>query len=399
MKRTLTILMLAAFAAFGSLAQEALRPEVGKPLQAAGDLAKAGKYREALGKVAEADKVGNKTAGEVTTIDRMRLSVALGAGDVEQAVAAFERLSAAGKLEAADKLRIMESLAGSYYRANSPAKATAWAQRYLKEGGTSAAMRSLVAQAQVDSGDFSGIAKQLSAEVAADEKAGKAPPEDRLLQLGYAQQKLNDDAGYALTIERLATHYPKKTYWADLTARVQRLPGFSDRLGLELLRFKAAAGILAGTDETMELAQLALQAGSSAEAKKVVEQGYASGALGTGDQAPRHKRLADLVDKTAAQEASSGAAALAEATAAKDGNALVTIGFNRVMAGDAAKGLALIEQGIAKGGLKRPDDAQLRLGVAQLRAGQKAQGLKTLRAVRGADGSAAVAHLWVLRGA
>ena len=34
------------------------------------------------------------------------------------------------------------------------------------------------------------------------------------------------------------------------------------------------------------------------------------------------------------------------------------------------KGIPLIEQGIAKGGLKVPDEAKLRLGLAYMRAGQ-----------------------------
>ena len=51
--------------------------------------------------------------------------------------------------------------------------------------------------------------------------------------------------------------------------------------------------------------------------------------------------------------------------AAKDGNDLVQIGYAYVTMGQADKGIPLIEQGLAKGGLKRPDDAQLRLGIAQ----------------------------------
>ena len=44
-----------------SLAQEKVRPEVGKPLQAAQDMMKANKFKEALAKVREADAVSGKT--------------------------------------------------------------------------------------------------------------------------------------------------------------------------------------------------------------------------------------------------------------------------------------------------------------------------------------------------
>ncbi len=45
-------------------AQEGIRPEVGKPLQAARDLFKQGKYKESLAKVREAEAVPNRTAQE-----------------------------------------------------------------------------------------------------------------------------------------------------------------------------------------------------------------------------------------------------------------------------------------------------------------------------------------------
>ena len=72
--------MLSA-AALGAQAQ-AVRPEIGKPLQAAQELIRAQKYKEALAKVREADAVGGKTAAENSLIERMRISAASGAGDV-----------------------------------------------------------------------------------------------------------------------------------------------------------------------------------------------------------------------------------------------------------------------------------------------------------------------------
>src|SRR6187397_3118298 len=77
----------------GAFAQETLRPEVGRPLQAAQDLIKAGKYREALGKVREAEAAGARNANETYLIERMRLAAASGAGDAETAARSFEALS------------------------------------------------------------------------------------------------------------------------------------------------------------------------------------------------------------------------------------------------------------------------------------------------------------------
>jgi len=67
-----------------------------------------------------------------------------------------------------------------------------------------------------------------------------------------------------------------------------------------------------------------------------------------------------------------------------------------VYEGKADKGISLMEQGIKKGGLKRPDDAKLRLGEAQLYAGKKNAGVATLRDVKGTDGTGDMARLWIL---
>jgi hypothetical protein len=74
----------------------------------------------------------------------------------------------------------------------------------------------------------------------------------------------------------------------------------------------------------------------------------------------------------------------------------VKIGQNYVYEGQADKGLSLMEQGIKKGGLKRPDDAKLRLGEAQIHAGKRSAGVQTLRGVQGNDGTADMARLFAL---
>jgi hypothetical protein len=118
--------------------------------------------------------------------------------------------------------------------------------------------------------------------------------------------------------------------------------------------------------------------------------------LGKGDQADRQKRLKDLVEKAVADSQKTRAQDEADALAAKDGNDLVKIGLNYVYEGNAAKGISLVEQGIKKGGLKRPEDAKLRLGEAELHAGQRQRGVQTLKDVKGTDGTADIARLWVL---
>ena len=377
-------------------AQSGLRPEVGKPLQQAQELIRSGKYKEALGKVREADAVGGKSGNESLTIERMRIAAASGAGDVDTAARAFEAISASGGVPAADKIRMLESIAGSYYRAKEYAKAMQWYQRYFREGGTSAANRTLMIQTQYLSGDFAGASKELMAEIQAAERNGATPAEDRINLLMNAAVRQKDIAGETFALERLVSYYPKKEYWVALLNRMQRKPNFSDRLTLDTYRLSLATGSMVAANDFSEMAQLALQAGSTAEAKQVLDKGYAAGALGTGPEAGRHKRLGDLVAKKVAEAQQAAAEEEKQALAAKDGNDLVSIGMNLVYAGQKPKGLQLMQQGIAKGGLKRPEDAKLHLAIAQIIAGEGAKAQATLKTVTGSDGTADMARLWAL---
>ena len=380
----------------GSQAQESLRPEVGRPLQAAQDLVKAQKFKEALAKVRDADAVGGKNAHESYLIERMRIAAASGAGDVDTAARAFDAISGNPKLNSTDKLRMIESLAGGSYRAGNYARAMQWSQRYFKEGGSSSAIRTLLIQSQYLSGDFAGAQRELTTEIQAAERAGSPPPEERIKLLMNAALKQNDTGGYVYAVEKLVTYYPKKEYWIDLLSRLQRKPNFSDRLALDTYRLSLATGSMTKANDYMEMSQLAVQAGHPAEGRQVVDQGFAAGILGTGTEADRHKRLRDLMVKRTEEDKQAQAADLAEALQAKDGNALVNVGFNQVLGGQVAKGVTLMQQGIAKGGLKRADDARLHLGIAQTLAGEGAKAQATFKSVTGNDGTADLARLWAL---
>ena len=149
-------------------------------------------------------------------------------------------------------------------------------------------------------------------------------------------------------------------------------------------------------NDYMEMAQLAVQAGYPNEGKQVVDKGFAAGILGTGAEADRHKRLRDLMVKRTDEDKQAQAANEAEALRAKDGNDLVSVGYNQVLSGQTAKGLALMQQGIAKGSLKRAEDAKLHLGIAQTLAGESAKAQATFKSVTGNDGTADLARLWAL---
>lgn len=396
MKKLSTLALALLLAGATQLAQaQALRPEVGKPLQQAYELIKAGKGKEALAKVREADAAPNKTAAESLQVDRMKAAAAQRAGDNGTAIQALESLY--GKVTGTEQGQVAEQLAGAYAAAKDNAKAGQWVQKAQAAGNNSATLKQLQAYLQGNSGDYAAIARDSAAAVTAAEQAGRRPEEADLLRLADAQLRTGNAAGQANTLEKLLFNYPKKDYWAIYLSRLPRKSGFSDRFSLDLMRLKLATGSLSKTEDFMEMSQLALQAGYPAEGKLIVDKGFAAGALGTGAEAERHKRLRDLAAKQDSEGKASIEQRAAAAATAKDGSDLVQIGYAYATMGQADKGIGLIEQGIAKGGLKRPEDAKLRLGLALLQSGKnKAKAVQVLRSVQGNDGAADLGRLWAL---
>ena len=301
-------------------------------------------------------------------------------------------------MPAAEQGQVAEQIASAYAADKDNDKAGQWARKAQAAGNNSATLKQLQAYLQGASGDFAAVAKDASAAVAAAEQAGRRPEEGDLLRLADAQLRTGNAAGQAATLEKLLYNYPKKDYWAIYLGRMQNKSGFSPRFSLDVMRLKLATGSLNKTDEFMEMSQLALQAGYPAEGKAIVDKGFAAGVLGTGAEAERHKRLRDLANKQETEGKAAINQRAAAAVAAKEGNDLVQIGYAYVTMGQADKGIPMIEQAIAKGGLKRPEDAKLRLGLALLQSGKanKARAVQLLRSVQGADGAADLGRLWAL---
>ena len=389
---------LAVFAVLATLgvAQAQVRPEVGRPLQQAADLLKNNRAKEALAKVREAEAVPNRTPAENLTIDRMRGAAAARAGDPQTAIKSFEAVLASGRLSGAEQGQMTEQIAYQYAQLKDWPRTREWAAKARAMPGTNGAeLDKLLAFVNAQSGDFAAVARDAQAAVEAAEKAGRRPDEADLLRLADALRRTGNTAGQAAVLEKLITHYPKREYWQIVLGRVQARPGFSQRLAVDVLRLKRQTKTLDSADEYVELTQLLLQDGQAAEARAVVDEGFGAGLLGKGEQAERQQRLRAL----ATQRATSAAADLASAEQGladdKSGDTLVRIGMGYSGLGQHDKAVALIQQGIKKGSLRLPQQAQLHLGIALARAGQKDRAAQAFRAVGGTDGAAELARLWL----
>ncbi|MGQ0529664.1 MAG: hypothetical protein ACT4PG_07570 [Panacagrimonas sp.] len=376
--------------------KDALRPAVGKPLQEAQKLIQDKKFKDAMGPIAEAEMVGKLSDYESFVIAQMRGAASAGAGDAVGAAAAFEKVLAAKRLPPEEQLRITEAVAGTYLRAKQYPKAIQWIQTYKAAGGTKPEVLNFLPQAYYLSGDFQKSAQESAAGVAEAEKAGRKPSEEQLKLLASSLIKINNMTGYTQTLEKLVRYYPTPEYWADVIQRTATKPGFSRNLDLDMYRLLRATGNLKQSKDYMEAVQLSVQAGLPGEAKAILDEGFEKKLLGVGTAAEteRQNRLKALVEKRFAEDKKIIASTDAQAAKAASGDPLVKTGLAYVTYGDAQKGLPMMEQGIAKGELKFPDQAKLHLGYAYYYADNKAKAQTALKQVKGTDGSADFAKLW-----
>jgi hypothetical protein len=390
-------LLVAGFPVSVALAQEGqtVRPEIGKHLQAAVELLKSKKGKEALAKAREAQAVPNKTPYESYLATRVFAQAAAAAGESSAAASAFEAAAGAAAAPDAERRQFLAAAAGQYYLAKDYAKAAETAARYSRQGGTDKSVRTIYVQALYLGNNFAAAAKAILADVEAEEEAGKTPAEEQLQLLANADLQQRDTAGYAKAMEKLVTYYPKRDYWLNLVHGIATRPGFSERLALDVARLKIETGTMRTAQEYLEAAQLSLIDGFPVEAARIIDKGYAAGLLGSGPEAERHKRLKEMAAKSVAEDKKS---LDADAAAAKDAKAVFNEGFNLVLHGKSEQGLQMMEKALRQGiASKRPDHVKLQLAHAYHLAGQKQKAVQIFRTVQGTDGSGALARAWAIR--
>lgn len=387
LRRGIAALLLAAAAA--AIAQDTLRPEVATPARAAVEALKAGRFAEALARVAEAEKVPDRTPYENFVLDQVRGGAAAGAGDTDTAVKSYEAVLAANRLAPAEALPLMEALVGTVSRGKDWERVVSWGRRYLDAGGANPQVRRMLVNGLYQRNDFAEAARQVTVLIEGDEKAGRRPGEDLLRLLASAQLKQNSDSGYDAALERLLRWHPKPDYWRDRLSRLVRQAGFDDQYLIDAYRLLGAAGALQEAQDYSTAADLALRATLPTEAKKLLDAATAAGKL-----APEAEALkARALKESAADEKELLAAAPPPASA----NALVANGIAHAVAGRTERGIALVEQGLAKGNVTKPDAARLRLGWILASAGRAEPARAIFKDLLDKPGGAgALARLWLI---
>jgi Tfp pilus assembly protein PilF len=166
--------------------------------------------------------------------------------------------------------------------------------------------------------------------------------------------------------------------------------GLTDHQNLAIYRIRYATGNMRNAEDYELMTQLAIQLHFPAEAVAVAQKGFSVKLL----QGDRDMRLQALAQAQAAKDTANLPNLQKQANASRTGDLLVQYGENLWGRGQYADAVNAIQAGIHKGGLDKPDEAQLSLGIAQLGAGQKDAAMKTFGGIKGSPAAQTVAHIW-----
>ncbi len=257
-----------------------------------------------------------------------------------------------------------------------------------------AELASYVGNAYYATDDFPNTKTVMTKVIETQEGAGAKPEEITYRILQGACIKTKDNACIVDMLEKLVTHYPKPDYWQDLVSLMLGQTKNNVQL-LNIWRVADGKDVLVDPAEYTEFAQLAISQGLPGEAQAALDKGFQKGVFAkTGKESAttllNEAKQAAALDKTSLDK--QDASAKAKPTGDND----VKLGAAYISYAQYDKAIEVLKRGIAKGGVKNPDEANILLGIAYLRAGNKAEAATAFTAVNQDPTYARVARLWKL---
>jgi tetratricopeptide (TPR) repeat protein len=336
-------------------------------------------------KVAAAQAVAS-TKEDHYLVGEFQLKAAITAKDNAAIASAIDAVASSGYLEPAKAADLYEKLGGTFLNAKQYPQAASAYQKALALNPTNADAARFVGVALYQGGQKAEAAAALQKVIQASVAAGQKPGED-IYRLAV-QSAFDAKLPVATDIARqwLAA-YPSADSWRNSIAVYRSLNQTDAEGTLDLLRLMQATGSLKEAGDYALFAQRAFEQNNFNEAQAVIDAGIAAKAI---DPASPDFRefITDLKKKQVAT-----AADLATATkSAVNGTALLRIGDRYYAMGDYAKAAELYRMAAGKPGVDAAV-ANLHLGMALARSGDKAGATAALNAVAGPR--ADIAKFWL----
>lgn len=369
--------------------------KIGKPLKQARALMDEKKWKEALTKTREVAAIQGKTSTEEAIVNEMLAYCMINLKDYAGAVAVYETMLAANQFDQAEVSKRILTMSQIYFSLKNYPKSILYGERYLKETGANLDVMRQVSQAYYLQNNFSRAGEYAQQLINTAQKNGVPVKEEWLQLLMSTQHKQNKKSEVIGTLEQLLSSFPSDKYWSDMFVYLLSDSTFTDRQNIIFLKLVQKNNLLE-PGEYVELAELSLATTNPGDAKTALEEGFSKGILGKGDTKDREIKLLAMARTQAAEDLKLLPSIEKEAGTKPNGEALVKVGEAYLGHAQYENAVTTLTKGIAKGGLKAQDDANLNLGIAYLGLNKPAEAIKAFKSVPDTSKLAALSRLWVV---
>jgi tetratricopeptide (TPR) repeat protein len=373
-------------AAPAATAQPQIKPS-GKALKALVDLQTTVNnkdYANVPAKVAAAKAVAS-TKEDRYLIGQLELKAAVGTNDNAAIASAIDAIANSGYGDAATNAKLYTSLGSTLYNNKQYPQAAAAFQKAVAMDPNNSEAGMLLGEAYFAEGQKAQAAAQFQKAIQARVAAGQKPDEPlikRAVAVAYESQSPN-----AVDLARQwVAAYPNSSSWHDAIAIYRNLNHPDAATEFDLLRLARVTDALQGTGDYHAYAYQAADQANYGEAKSLMAEGITAGKIKASDP------VVQEIQRVLKAKASPTEAELAAAEkGAREPNAFLRVGDRYYGGGNYAKAVELYREALQKGVDK--DLANLRLGEALARTGDKAGAVAALNAVSGPR--AEIAKFWL----
>jgi tetratricopeptide (TPR) repeat protein len=336
-------------------------------------------------KVAAAQAVAS-TPDDRYAIAQLQLKAALAAKDNAAMAAAVDAVAKSGFIDTATSSKLYSSLGTTFYNAKQYDQAAAAFEKAIATNPNNAEGYTLLGEAKFAQGQKAEAATDFQRAVQIQLASGQKPDEallKRAVSVAYATQ-----SPLAIDLSReWAKAYPNPDSWRNSIAIYRNLMHPDVEGTLDLLRLMQATNALTTPGDYALFAEASADQSNFNEAQAVIDAGITAGLVKPAD-AQFRDIIAGLKSKPKASEADLQAAAKMSPSAIN----LLRIGDRYFGIGKYAAAADVYRQVLSRSDADK-DLANLHLGMALARAGDKAGATAALNAVSGAR--APIAKYWL----
>lgn len=399
-KPMIRTMVAAAILAAGGLSGTAavaqqVSKESAKALKAAQDAAAAKNYQGEIAAAQQALANPKKTKDDTYVAYSMLSHAYYATGNMPELLKSLQGQIDSG-FAGADVNKITTTQVGVAFQAKLYDQAIEYGQRLIRNGAANSEVYTTVGQSYFLQQKYADAAKFFSGLVSSAEKAGKTPDDQHLKLLLTSYDKAGNKAASQEALEKLVKYYPTPNTWNALLFTVKNEKQ-EPRQRLHVYRLMQDTGNLKQGPDFASYSEAAQSVGLPAEAYTVLDAALKANAFTVDTEKARAERYIASAKTRADADRAGMSKRETEAKAAATGDLDVSLGMAFFSFGDYPKSIEALSRGIQKGGLRNPADAQLTLGIAQLRANQKSEAVKTFKGITSPDPvTQRIVELWEL---